>query len=127
MCDLDHFKRINDTYGHQVGDEVLVAVAGRVQALLRDYDSLGRYGGEEFVVLAPLSCGGDDTDLYERLCGRVAAAAIPTSAGAIPLTVSIGVAVSHEASTVDTLIADADAALYQAKAKGRNRVLYARC
>ncbi len=126
MCDLDHFKRINDTYGHQIGDEVLVAFAKRVQDQLRSYDYVGRYGGEEFLVLTPLSCGGDDTDLYERLCARIADTPFTTTAGVIPVTVSIGVAVGEALCSVDGLIADADAALYHAKANGRNRVLYAR-
>jgi diguanylate cyclase (GGDEF)-like protein len=87
---------------------------------------VGRYGGEEFLVLTPLSCGGDDTDLYERLCARIARVPFTTTAGEIPLTVSIGVVASQVLCTVDGLIADADAALYHAKASGRNRVLYAR-
>jgi diguanylate cyclase (GGDEF)-like protein len=126
MCDIDHFKRINDTYGHQIGDEVLIGFARRLQEQLRAYDYVGRYGGEEFLVLTPLSCGGDDTDLYERLCARIARVPFTTTAGEIPLTVSIGVVASQVLCTVDGLIADADAALYHAKASGRNRVLCAR-
>jgi diguanylate cyclase (GGDEF)-like protein len=122
MCDLDHFKLINDAHGHQVGDEVLIAFTRCVQAHLRGYDGVGRYGGEEFLLIAPLSASAAGADLYERLCTRIAATPIPTAAGEVPLTVSIGVALSTPTSTVDTLLAAADTALYQAKAAGRNRV-----
>jgi len=125
MCDLDHFKAINDTYGHQAGDEALVAFSRRIQDRLRDYDSLGRYGGEEFLVIAPGSMGHIGESLYERLRAGVAEAEIPTKAGSVSLTVSIGVAPGTGQNTVDALIAAADAALYQAKAGGRNRVAYA--
>ncbi len=124
MCDLDHFKKVNDTYGHQAGDEMLVAFTQRVQANLRNYDCVGRYGGEEFIVIAADSSGQSDGDLYERLRGQIAAAAIMTKAGIISMTVSIGVAQGTGQSTVDELLAAADAALYQAKAGGRNRVAY---
>jgi len=124
ICDLDHFKDINDTYGHQIGDEVLIAFIARIQARLRNYDCIGRYGGEEFLVIAPLPCETDGVNFYERLLAGVADASLATTAGMIPLTVSIGVAVGSDESTVDTLIASADAALYQAKAGGRNRVAY---
>ena len=125
MCDLDHFKAINDTYGHQAGDEALVAFTRLIQARLREYDFLGRYGGEEFLVIAPGSVGHSRESLYERLRAGVAEAEIPTKAGMVSLTVSIGVAAGTGQSTVDALLAAADAALYQAKADGRNRVVYA--
>jgi diguanylate cyclase (GGDEF)-like protein len=125
MCDIDHFKNINDAYGHQAGDEALVIFTRCLQSRLRDYDSLGRYGGEEFFVIAPGSVGHSGESLYERLRAEVAEAEIPTKAGMVSLTVSIGVAPGTGQSTVDALIAAADAALYQAKAEGRNRVVYA--
>ena len=125
MCDIDHFKNINDAYGHQAGDEALVIFTRCLQSRLRDYDSLGRYGGEEFFVIAPGSVGHSGESLYERLRAGVAAAEITTKAGIVSLTVSIGVAPGTGQSTVDALIAAADAALYQAKAEGRNRVVYA--
>lgn len=125
MCDLDHFKNINDTYDHQVGDEVLIAFVARIQAHLREYDCIGRHGGEEFLVIAPFPCGIEGVDLYERLRASVGDAALATTAGMIPLTVSIGVAVGTGESTPDALLAAADAALYRAKADGRNRVAYA--
>ncbi len=125
MCDIDHFKAINDAYGHQAGDEALVAFTRCIQDRLRDHDSFGRYGGEEFLVIAPGSMGHSGESLYERLRARVADAEIPTNAGKISLTVSIGVAPGTGLSTVDALLATADTALYQAKAEGRNRVAYA--
>jgi diguanylate cyclase (GGDEF)-like protein len=125
MCDIDHFKTINDTHGHLAGDEALVSFARCMQAGLRDYDIFGRYGGEEFLVIAPGSMGHDRESLYERLRARVADNTIVTPAGPLTMTVSIGVAPGTGLSTVDGLIADADAALYRAKAEGRNRVAYA--
>jgi two-component system, cell cycle response regulator len=125
MCDIDHFKNVNDAYGHQTGDEALVAFTRCIQDRLRDYDSVGRYGGEEFLVIAPGSMGHSGESLYERLRAGVADAEITTKAGKISLTVSIGVAPGTGQSTVDALLATADAALYQAKADGRDRVAYA--
>lgn len=126
MCDIDHFKRVNDTYGHQSGDDVLVAFAKCVQENLRDYDCVGRYGGEEFLIIVPGMLEEGDTSMYERLRAQVESAEVITRSGVVPITVSIGVAhaVGHE--TVESLVAAADTALYQAKAGGRNRVAYAR-
>jgi two-component system cell cycle response regulator len=124
MCDIDHFKAINDTYGHQAGDEALVAFTRCVQGRLRAYDSFGRYGGEEFLVIAPGSLGHSGEGLYERLRAGIAADGFMTTAGKTTLTVSIGVAAGTGLSSVDALIASADAALFQAKAEGRNRVVY---
>jgi diguanylate cyclase (GGDEF)-like protein len=123
MLDIDHFKRINDGHGHQVGDEVLVGFCGRVQAQLRQHDCLGRYGGEEFLVIAAGRGGTDDESLYRRLCAQVAETRIATSVGELAVTVSIGVAHVTGPSAVDGLLAAADAALYRAKAAGRNRVV----
>ena len=126
MFDLDHFKTVNDTHGHQAGDDVLIAFTQRIQAQLRDYDGVGRYGGEEFLVIAAVPKGQTEGSLYERLRAEVGHAPIQTKAGPISITVSIGVARGAGESTVDALLAAADAALYQAKADGRNRVAYAR-
>jgi two-component system cell cycle response regulator len=125
MCDVDHFKAVNDTYGHQTGDDVLKGFTAFVQAQLRDYDCVGRYGGEEFLVINPGVKGPGEASLYERLCDRVSGVGMPTRRGPIAITISIGVAAATGESTVDTLLADADAALYQAKADGRNRVAHA--
>jgi diguanylate cyclase (GGDEF)-like protein len=125
MCDVDHFKTVNDTYGHQAGDDVLRGFTASVQAHLRKYDIVGRYGGEEFLVVAPGVRDGGNVGLFERLCDRISRDALPTTRGAVSITVSIGVASADRRSTVDTLLAAADAAMYRAKAAGRNRVAYA--
>lgn len=116
-------KKSDIVAGHQAGDEALVAFTRRIQGGLREYDCVGRYGGEEFLVIAPGSMGKGDKSLYERLRAKVAEAEIATNAGAISLTVSIGVAPGTGQSTVDAMLSAADAALYQAKAGGRNRVV----
>lgn len=121
LVDADHFKAINDTYGHQVGDHALQAIAARMQSVLRPYDHLGRYGGEEFLVVAPSR--GEVRGLHERICDAIARAPFPTSAGELSITVSIGVAESHASINADKLILRADEALYAAKETGRNRVV----
>ena len=125
MCDIDHFKNINDARGHQAGDEALVAFTRCLQALLREHDCIGRYGGEEFLVIAAGPQGEIEEGLFERLCVRVAETEVMTKTGPVSITVSIGVARGTGQSTVDALLAAADQALYQAKAGGRNRVAYA--
>jgi two-component system cell cycle response regulator len=123
MCDIDHFKKINDSFGHLTGDEVLVFFAGCLQASLREYDWVGRYGGEEFLIIASGLAGQSDEGLYERLRQQVAAAEIKTKTGNVSITISIGTASGTGQSSVDGLLAAADAALYLAKAAGRNRVV----
>jgi two-component system cell cycle response regulator len=122
MCDVDRFKSINDTHGHQVGDEVLRGFTACLEAQSRKYDTVGRYGGDEFLVIAPGVRDAESIGLFERLCARVSGAALPTARGPVTVTVSIGVASAGRGSTVDTLLAAADAAMYRAKAEGRNRV-----
>lgn len=122
VFDLDHFKRINDTRGHMVGDEVLCRVKEVIQGCLRGSDLFARYGGEEFVVLMPETDLPGACHLAERL--RTAIAAIPMQ-GELPVTASIGVAgvlKADEACTLDRLLIEADQAMYAAKAAGRNRV-----
>ncbi len=123
---MDYFKAVNDTHGHQAGDDLLRGFTASVQAQLRKYDSLGRYGGDEFLIVAPGVRDGGDVGLFERLCARISRDALATTRGAVSITVSIGVASADRRSTVDTLLAAADEALYRAKADGRNRVAYAR-
>jgi diguanylate cyclase (GGDEF)-like protein len=121
MMDLDHFKRVNDTHGHQAGDTVLVDFAKTVRTLLRSKDFLGRFGGEEFVVLLPETPSSEALVVAERIR---AACANPPDATQIACTVSIGITTNTDNSdTLDTLMARADAALYRAKAEGRNRVV----
>lgn len=125
LCDLDHFKRVNDTWGHPAGDQVLNAFARAAKGCLRAYDVVGRYGGEEFLLIAPGAGSPAECDLFERVRRSVAAAPVSTEAGAISVTVSIGVASVRGKGSAEVLLASADAALYQAKADGRNRVRYA--
>jgi diguanylate cyclase (GGDEF)-like protein len=125
MCDIDHFKQVNDTHGHQTGDEVLRALARILTESLRPYDSAGRMGGEEFLVIAPMKVRDDSVALFERLCLRVAESQIPTRSGVLRVTVSIGVACATAASAVDDILEAADAAMYRAKNEGRNRVVHA--
>lgn len=125
MMDLDHFKRINDTYGHAVGDEVLAEVGRRFLSSLRDYDSAGRYGGEEFLTIVP-ECNAQQTFASaERLRQNVANAAVESKIGPIAVTVSIGlISASGSGQNLDAnlMLRLADEALYRAKANGRNRV-----
>jgi len=119
LMDIDHFKSVNDTHGHQMGDRVLVDFVSRVSALLRRPDLLARFGGEEFVVLLP------ETGLEEAeaVAGRILARIAETGAGLPPVTVSIGLTVNRpDEAQLDTLLARADRALYKAKEAGRNRV-----
>lgn len=124
MTDLDHFKSINDTHGHLAGDAVLRAAAQRLEAVVRPYDAVGRYGGEEFLVVLP-GCGTEEAaTLAERLRRALADRPFDVEAGELAVTLSVGVAVCEDGSPADPvgLLGAADAALYQAKARGRNRV-----
>lgn len=126
MVDIDHFKRINDTYGHPVGDEVIRMVAGRMRDALRDGDVLGRYGGEEFALMTPQTAASAG-HLAERLRQTVCGEAFPTAAGLLPVTISVGVAhLDGGQEDLRQLLARADAELYKAKQTGRNRVSVAR-
>jgi diguanylate cyclase (GGDEF)-like protein/PAS domain S-box-containing protein len=120
LFDLDHFKRINDQHGHQAGDEVLREVAQRTRKSLRAEDMPARWGGEEFVVLLPMTALPEASRVAERL--RVAIGGTPsvTSAGPLPVTCSCGIAQRRRAEPILEFIARADAALYQAKDAGRN-------
>ena len=122
MLDLDRFKVLNDGHGHPVGDRVLVALAERLRAHVRASDLVARWGGEEFVVVAPETPAADGESLAEHL--RTQVARDPFLDGH-RVTVSIGVASFRQEDEVDVLIARSDAALYQAKAGGRNRVAVA--
>jgi diguanylate cyclase (GGDEF)-like protein len=124
MLDLDHFKQVNDNYGHQIGDIVLQQVAQRLRRILRRTDFLARYGGEEFIVLAPQTPADRALILAERLRQVIAESPIPVADNLqIHITISIGVAVfPNHAQNESELIGAADAALYKAKQRGRNRV-----
>lgn len=122
VVDLDHFKRVNDTYGHAAGDEVLQETARCMQLAVRAYDKVGRYGGEEFLIIIPECDWRQTIALAQRICDSISAKPVRTRAGDIPMTASIGVAVGNTQDDESMLIAAADKALYQAKEKGRNRV-----
>ncbi|UFS69965.1 diguanylate cyclase [Geomonas sp. RF6] len=124
MADLDHFKRINDRYGHLAGDSVLRVAAEKMLTQVRAYDSIGRYGGEEFLVILP-DCGRQCAMAFaERIRQRISEKEFNTSEGMIPVTMSLGVAVSCREQRLNAtdLVKAADKALYAAKGGGRNRV-----
>ncbi|MEN9627435.1 MAG: hypothetical protein RJA10_662 [Pseudomonadota bacterium] len=121
MVDVDHFKQINDTHGHAIGDEMLRHLARVLAASLREQDTLGRLGGEEFLAVLPSASLADARRVAERMCAAAAASPLPGPHGPVAVTVSIGVAGGDEVSAA-ALIARADAALYQAKHAGRNTV-----
>ena len=124
MMDIDHFKKINDQWGHPAGDEVLKSFAAECRSLMRENDKMGRFGGEEFVMLLPETAQPDAALAAERVRNRTAEMDIKTKCGtaAIPVTVSIGVTTATASDDVEAIIARADEALYVAKNQGRNCV-----
>ncbi len=122
MIDLDHFKRINDNYGHSFGDEALRHFAECWQSQLRETDVLARYGGEEFVLLLPDTAANEAQVLLERARLALADTALEVNAQLVKVTVSAGVTLAMPGDTIDSLLSRADEALYQAKDAGRNRV-----
>ena len=124
VLDVDHFKRINDSYGHATGDDALRMVAGGCQAILREYDILGRLGGEEFVVVLPGATAEESRVVAERVRRHLSRMAIPGPEGRFHLTSSIGISALDGAyDTLEKAIHRADLALYRAKREGRNRVV----
>lgn len=123
LFDIDHFKSINDTYGHLAGDDVLREIGRRVEWCLDDDDILARYGGEEFAVILAETSLADAVELAERCRDAVARSPFPTSAGLLSVTISVGVAVTAEHPVApEALIELADQQLYRAKHGGRNQV-----
>jgi len=124
VFDLDHFKKVNDTYGHQAGDKVLKEVAARVKRSIRPYDLFGRYGGEEFIVLMPDIKKDDAMKAAERMRLDIAVLPVEFEDKQIMVTASFGVACAAPENDLDNATKYADEALYEAKNSGRNRVVY---
>jgi diguanylate cyclase (GGDEF)-like protein len=124
MLDIDHFKKVNDTYGHAVGDKILRSVADRCAQALRETDTIGRYGGEEFVVVMPQTPLREAREhVAERLRAAVADQPVDTDKGPVTVTISLGVAeIGSVDDDLDGLLNRADEVLYDAKEAGRNRV-----
>jgi len=124
MADIDRFKRINDNHGHLAGDAVLREISRRMKVAVRQYDSVGRYGGEEFLIVVPGSDLGNSVALAERLRRTVEDNPFVTPEATLGITCSFGVAWADRIGslTLDQLLTGADSALYRAKRNGRNRV-----
>jgi diguanylate cyclase (GGDEF)-like protein len=129
IADIDHFKAVNDTYGHLAGDAVLAAVAAVMRDLLRDCDLLGRFGGEEFALLLPGTTAAQALEITERIRHGISQLEVPRDGASpirvtISISISIGVAVpGPDRRILEDLLAAADHALYQAKGSGRDRVV----
>lgn len=121
MLDIDHFKRINDAYGHQVGDTVIQSVAEALKETLRETDVVGRYGGEEFAVILPETTVQQALVVAERIRCRISKQSIATDRGTLQVTVSLGIAMyAAGMEAIDEVVKQADQALYQAKSNGRD-------
>ena len=123
MIDLDFFKKVNDEYGHLVGDKILTGVSTRMMGALRSDDMLGRYGGEEFLLVLPSAEIKIANQIVERICKHVADEPFNIEGNQISITVSIGVADWYDGDTCESILGRADHALYKAKDQGRNRVV----
>jgi diguanylate cyclase (GGDEF)-like protein len=122
LADVDHFKSVNDKFGHETGDFVLKEIATRFTGSLREYDGVGRYGGEEFLLVIP-GCDLDTTvRRADQIRNSIATTPISTPHGCMSVTVSMGVTVAESSTDPESLLRNADLALYQAKNNGRNRV-----
>jgi diguanylate cyclase (GGDEF)-like protein len=125
MCDIDHFKKVNDTYGHDSGDNVLKAIAGVFQGGIREQDKASRWGGEEFLFLFPETTGEGAVTIAEKLRIQIEEMSIQVEDDIIGVTLTFGIATSEISCDFDEIIRKADLALYQGKEQGRNRtVLY---
>ena len=126
ILDLDHFKQVNDTHGHAAGDEVLRVVSQRLRATIRPIDAVGRYGGEEFLVVLPRIARESVVQVCERIRYEIAKELVVSGGVTIPITCSVGaVLVEDDGESVEALVRAADGALYEAKRAGRDRVLTA--
>jgi diguanylate cyclase (GGDEF)-like protein len=125
LFDLDHFKRVNDEFGHLVGDTVLRVMAERVARTVRAHDVFGRFGGEEFVLLLPCTPLSDAMLVAQKVREAICAAPVDVNGASVPVSASVGVSAARRGvtSSYEALINEADAALYTAKRQGRNRVI----
>jgi diguanylate cyclase (GGDEF)-like protein len=123
MVDADHFKRVNDRHGHATGDEVLRMLGRTLRTSLRETDAVGRYGGEEFVILMPETPGNNAVRTLERLRQKIRAAQVAGLDVNERITVSIGLACYRHGEDIMQCVARADAALYEAKRTGRDRIV----
>jgi two-component system cell cycle response regulator len=128
LCDVDHFKQVNDVHGHLVGDEMLRQVAVRLQDSVRSFDAVGRYGGEEFLIILMGCSGAHLRDRAERVRAAVDCVSFPIEGGALSMSLSLGALAVDDWGTsrpIELLLKKVDAALYIAKTTGRNRVVRA--
>ena len=125
FIDIDRFKAVNDGHGHDAGDRVLAAVARTLAASTRPFDLVGRWGGEEFLVVAVNVDEGKLRSLAERFRILVASSVVPTGTGAVSVTVSVGAALARSGEGAEALVRRADAAMYESKRAGRNRSTFA--
>ena len=122
LIDADHFKRINDTWGHQAGDDALRLISQTLQSCVRKSDIIARYGGEEFVCLAVIKTPGDETIMFERMRAAIESIDLEIDGTRVPITASIGVSVVP-GNSLDEMLQRADKCVYEAKQAGRNRVV----
>jgi len=128
MLDIDHFKLVNDSYGHRVGDRVLADMAGIMRRSVRTTDSVGRYGGEEFLIMLPNTDAAGAAIMAERVRAGIAGCPMHDADGSdFPATVSLGVAECCDGDDEDLVVGRADSALYRAKDSGRNCVVVTAC
>ncbi|HWQ07676.1 MAG TPA: GGDEF domain-containing protein, partial [Holophaga sp.] len=125
MGDVDHFKDINDTYGHEAGDRMLQAIAGALKATLRDYDVCARWGGEEFLVLLPETPAEDGAVVAEKLREQVSRIELDHEGCCLTATISLGHTCCRWDEPLNLLLQRADMAMYAAKRMGRNRIVMA--
>ena len=124
MIDSDNLKQVNDSYGHKAGDQLLTLLANCIQRLLRDADIIARFGGDEFVVLLPESTTDGALIVAKKICSSVADTLLEFDGGTVKITVSIGFATyPDDGLTLDSLVGNADKAMYKAKTEGRNQVV----
>jgi two-component system, cell cycle response regulator len=122
MADVDHFKAVNDSRGHAAGDLVLRIIATEIAAVLRPYDSVGRYGGEEFLIVAPGCVLAETWELAERVRNCIANCSVVVGSNSVSVSLSLGIASAASSLDSEKLLQEADTALYQAKGAGRNCV-----